>query len=68
MMQGWRRPHQTPCRLLTDHVSFLDAKTCRRYSIGSQDDSHKKGTVWLENRRTSKWLKMIGKQLEDWEV
>lgn len=24
--------------------------------------------MWLENRRTQKWVRMIGKQLEDWEV
>lgn len=27
-----------------------------------------RNAVWLENRRTQKWVKMIGKQLEDWEV
>ncbi|TYZ60640.1 hypothetical protein PybrP1_004898 [[Pythium] brassicae (nom. inval.)] len=49
-----------------DRYGFLI--TDKRYSMGSQDGSHKGGAAWLENRRTSKWLKMIGKQLEDWEV
>lgn len=36
--------------------------------MGMQDGAQRGDAVWLENRRTSKWLKMIGKQLEDWEV
>jgi hypothetical protein len=39
----------------------------RRYNKGIPDAKQKE-LVWLENRRTHKWVKMIGKQLEDWEV
>lgn len=39
----------------------------RRYNMGAPHGSPR-SAVWLENRRTQKWVKMIGKQLEDWEV
>ncbi|KAL7686919.1 putative ecotropic viral integration site 5 protein [Plasmopara halstedii] len=54
-------------------VTFL-ASPVDRYGFLVTDkrfhDSHHiyKHAVWLENRRTQKWLKMIGKQLEDWEI
>lgn len=41
--------------------------TSRRYNMGTPHGSPR-SAVWLENRRTQKWVKMIGKQLEDWEV
>lgn len=49
------------CPMLT----LLD---CRRYNGGHTAPNAYKHAVWLENRRTQKWVKMIGKQLEDWEV
>ncbi|KAF1331701.1 Evi5 protein, partial [Globisporangium splendens] len=39
-----------------------------RYGFLISDKNSQKTAVWLENRRTQKWVKMIGKQLEDWEV
>ncbi|CCI40039.1 hypothetical protein ABG067_001143 [Albugo candida] len=45
-----------------DRYGFL--MTDKRFSIGLEN----KSAVWLENSRTQKWIRMIGKQLEDWEV
>lgn len=49
-----------------DRYGFL--VTDKRYNGGRSDAATYKHAVWLENRRTQKWVKMIGKQLEDWEV
>lgn len=27
-----------------------------------------KDAIWLENQRTQKWVRMIGKQPEDWKM
>ncbi|KAF1791071.1 Rab-GTPase-TBC domain [Phytophthora cactorum] len=49
-----------------DRYGFL--VTDKRYNGGHATSNTYKHAVWLENRRTQKWVKMIGKQLEDWEV
>ncbi|KAG6590888.1 EVI5-like protein [Phytophthora cinnamomi] len=49
-----------------DRYGFL--VTDKRYNGGQTSPNAYKHAVWLENRRTQKWVKMIGKQLEDWEV
>ncbi|KAG6942368.1 hypothetical protein JG688_00018153, partial [Phytophthora aleatoria] len=54
-----------------DRYGFLVTDKCvqraRRYNGGHATSNTYKHAVWLENRRTQKWVKMIGKQLEDWE-
>ncbi|KAJ0411616.1 hypothetical protein ATCC90586_004085 [Pythium insidiosum] len=50
----------------TDRYGFLI--TDRRFQRAPSDVIQQRQSVWLENRRTQKWVKMIGKQLEDWEV
>uniref|UniRef100_K3WL35 Rab-GAP TBC domain-containing protein n=1 Tax=Globisporangium ultimum (strain ATCC 200006 / CBS 805.95 / DAOM BR144) TaxID=431595 RepID=K3WL35_GLOUD len=52
-------------RLPIDRYGFLISD--KRYNRGTPENSQKTA-VWLENRRTQKWVKMIGKQLEDWEI
>ncbi|RLN56430.1 hypothetical protein BBJ29_007971 [Phytophthora kernoviae] len=49
-----------------DRYGFL--VTDKRFNRGHTAAGTYKHAVWLENRRTQKWVKMIGKQLEDWEV
>lgn len=49
-----------------DRYGFL--VTDKRFNGGHTTTATYKHAVWLENRRTQKWVKMIGKQLEDWEV
>ncbi|RLN58937.1 hypothetical protein BBJ28_00022414 [Nothophytophthora sp. Chile5] len=49
-----------------DRYGFLVTDT--RYQGQTPAAGAQKHAVWLENRRTQKWVKMIGKQLEDWEV
>ncbi|KAE8965054.1 hypothetical protein PR003_g29933 [Phytophthora rubi] len=49
-----------------DRYGFL--VTDKRFNGGHTAPNAYKHAVWLENRRTQKWVKMIGKQLEDWEV
>ncbi|GLD96315.1 hypothetical protein PINS_up004998 [Pythium insidiosum] len=50
----------------TDRYGFLISD--RRFQRAPSDFVQQRQAVWLENRRTQKWVKMIGKQLEDWEV
>ncbi|DAZ97671.1 TPA: hypothetical protein N0F65_009672 [Lagenidium giganteum] len=49
-----------------DRYGFL--VTDKRFHKAQLDSPTRKSDVWLENRRTQKWVKMIGKQPEDWEV
>lgn len=51
---------------LTDSVSLLPPPCCSR-CLG-RPEALSPAAAWLENRRTQKWIAMIGKQLDDWEV